>query len=70
MGFGYLITMVYFIWSLYYGPIAGPNPWRAYGLEWQTASPPPTQNFLETPTVTREAYDYASIDQPVTEIAA
>ncbi len=70
MGFGYLITMVYFVWSLYYGPIAGPNPWRAYGLEWQTASPPPTQNFLETPTVTREAYDYASIDQPVTEIAA
>ena len=70
MGFGYLITMVYFIWSLRYGVIAGPNPWRAYGLEWQTASPPPTQNFLETPTVTREAYDYASIDHPVTEIAA
>ncbi len=69
MGFGYLITMVYLTWSIYYGPIAGPNPWRAYGLEWQTTSPPPTQNFLETPTVTREAYDYASIDHPVPELA-
>ncbi len=64
MGLGYLLTFVYLCWSLYYGPIAGPNPWRAYGLEWQTASPPPTENFAETPIVTREAYDYASIDIP------
>ena len=62
MGFGYLLTMVYLAWSLYYGPIASPNPWRAYGLDWQTASPPPTENFHEIPIVTREAYDYASLD--------
>jgi cytochrome c oxidase subunit 1 len=55
---GYAIPLVYLIWSLRYGPPAGPNPWGAKGLEWQTASPPPTQNFLATPVVTEEAYAY------------
>ena len=27
-------------------------------LEWTTTSPPPTENFAETPIVTWEAYDY------------
>jgi cytochrome c oxidase subunit 1 len=27
-------------------------------LEWQTPSPPPTDNFEQTPIVTREPYDY------------
>ncbi len=62
MGLGYLLTMIYLVWSIFYGPIAGSNPWRAYGLEWQTTSPPPTENFLEVPIVTHEAYDYVSID--------
>ena len=26
-----------------------PNPWKATGLEWQTPSPPPRDNFDETP---------------------
>jgi cytochrome c oxidase subunit 1 len=64
MGLGYLLTLLYLPWSLYYGPIAINNPWRAFGLEWQASSPPPTENFLVTPTVTHEAYDYASIDMP------
>ena len=42
------------------GPVAGPNPWGAKGLEWQTASPPPTDNFAQTPAVTEEAYAYGS----------
>jgi len=58
---GYLMPLVYFMWSLRYGPIAGPNPWGATGLEWQTASPPPAHNFDETPVVTTEAYDYAAL---------
>jgi len=57
---GYLIPLIYLIWSLRYGPAAGPNPWEAKGLEWQTASPPPTQNFPMTPRVTEEAYEYYS----------
>ena len=58
LGVGYLIPMLYFIWSLRYGAPAGPNPWSAKGLEWQTPSPPPTENFTNTPVVTEEAYAY------------
>jgi cytochrome c oxidase subunit I len=56
---GYFLPLIYLIWSLRYGAVAGMNPWRAIGLEWQTPSPPPTDNFEETPIVTREPYDYA-----------
>jgi cytochrome c oxidase subunit 1 len=56
---GYLLPLIYLIWSLKYGKVAGPNPWGAAGLEWTTASPPPTENFEETPVVTTEAYNYS-----------
>jgi len=59
LAIGYLIPLIYFIWSIRYGPIAGPNPWRAKGLEWETPSPPPPDNFDVTPIVTEEAYNYA-----------
>jgi cytochrome c oxidase subunit I len=55
---GYVIPLIYFIWSIRYGPLAGPNPWGAKGLEWETPSPPPTENFETPPVVTEEAYDY------------
>jgi len=58
LGIGYLIPLVYLFWSIRYGPIAPPNPWRATGLEWQTSSPPPTQNFEIPPVVKEEAYAY------------
>jgi cytochrome c oxidase subunit 1 len=57
---GYLLPLVYLVWSLRYGPVAGPNPWGAKGLEWETPSPPPTFNFDRPPVVTEEAYDYGS----------
>ncbi|MHB8540042.1 MAG: cytochrome c oxidase subunit I [Candidatus Acidiferrales bacterium] len=60
LGIGYMIPLIYLIWSIRYGPAAGPNPWRAKGLEWQTSSPPPKENFEETPIVTEEAYAYAT----------
>src|SRR5213080_4756042 len=37
---GYLLPMVYLVWSMRYGRKAGDNPWDATGLEWQTPSPP------------------------------
>ena len=55
---GYVIPLIYFYWSWNYGPPAGPNPWGAKGLEWKTASPPPTENFEHTPIVTEDAYNY------------
>jgi cytochrome c oxidase subunit 1 len=55
---GYLMPLVYFIWSLRYGPRASANPWGAVGLEWQTTSPPPTENFHVTPVVTAPPYTY------------
>jgi cytochrome c oxidase subunit I len=61
---GYLLPIVYLLWSLRYGKPAPDNPWQATGLEWKTASPPPTFNFDETPVVTWEAYEYETMPLP------
>jgi cytochrome c oxidase subunit 1 len=60
---GYLIPAVYLIWSLRYGKLAPDNPWKAAGLEWQTTSPPPPENFDITPVVNHEAYDYSILEE-------
>ena len=57
------IPGIYLLWSLKWGKLAGPNPWGAVGLEWMTPSPPPTENFHETPVVTWEAYEYSVEDE-------
>jgi cytochrome c oxidase subunit 1 len=62
LGIGYLIPLVYFIWSMRYGKPAGDNPWKAKGLEWETTSPPPVENFLTPPVVTEEPYNYDPIE--------
>ena len=61
LGLGYLLPLIYFTWSMRYGERASDNPWGAYGLEWETSSPPPTFNFDEPPVVTTEAYDYLAM---------
>jgi cytochrome c oxidase subunit I len=61
---GYILPMVYLLWSMRYGKLADPNPWNAAGLEWTVSSPPTTFNFDETPLVTWEAYNYDEIDAP------
>jgi cytochrome c oxidase subunit 1 len=55
---GYLIPLIYLVWSLRYAKEAGRNPWGATGLEWAVPSPPPPDNFEETPTVTLPPYVY------------
>jgi cytochrome c oxidase subunit 1 len=59
MAVGYVLPLIYLLWSLKYGPVAGKNPWGATGLEWTTDSPPPTFNFEKTPIVTEPAYAYS-----------
>jgi cytochrome c oxidase subunit 1 len=65
LALGYLIPMIYMLWSMRYGAIAGPNPWGAVGLEWQTSSPPPTENFIRTPIVTEETYHYSDEEKTI-----
>jgi cytochrome c oxidase subunit 1 len=57
---GFVLPLLYLLYSLKYGAVASKNPWGAVGLEWETDSPPPTSNFHETPVITHEAYDYGS----------
>jgi cytochrome c oxidase subunit I len=54
----YLLPLAYLTWSLFHGERAPANPWGATGLEWRTASPPPTVNFVEIPVVTEGPYAY------------
>ncbi|CAN5609080.1 cytochrome c oxidase subunit I [soil metagenome] len=63
LGVGYLLPLLYLLWSLKYGRAAGPNPWRATGLEWQTDSPPPKHNFATTPRVTAPPYQYQAAEE-------
>src|ERR1043165_5074379 len=63
LGFGLLIPAIYFVWSMRYGPRAEANPWDLPGLEWQTASPPPTENFETSPIVTGDAYEFAPAEE-------
>jgi len=65
LGLGYVLPMAYLIWSLRYGEPAPANPWGATGLEWQTPSPPPRDNFERTPVVTRPPYDYSGPEEEV-----
>ncbi len=54
----YVLPLVYLGWSLFYGARAGDNPWNATGLEWQTSSPPPKENFRRTPVIDEDPYLY------------
>jgi cytochrome c oxidase subunit 1 len=59
LGIGYLLPLLYLLWSCFYGRRAGVNPWNALGFEWETTSPPPIHNFEKMPTQRDEAYNYA-----------
>ncbi len=65
LGFGFLLPMAYLFWSLRWGKIAPANPWGATGLEWQTPSPPPRDNFERVPVVTTRPYNYPGPEKHV-----
>ncbi len=62
MAVGYILPLIYLLFSLRYGKSAGPNPWNAKGLEWTIESPPTPHNFEETPIITEEAYAYPEVN--------
>ena len=51
MAAGVAVYLLNLIVSARRGAPAGPDPWKAGGLEWATASPPPSYNFGLTPVV-------------------
>jgi len=61
VGFAQVVLMFNLFWSLRHGRPAGPNPWRATTLEWQTPDTPPAHGNWgrELPVVYRWAYDYS-----------
>lgn len=58
---GYVLPLLYLLWSLRNGQIAGNNPWGATGFEWQTSSPPPQHNFEEIPVSNYPPYQYETV---------
>jgi cytochrome c oxidase subunit 1 len=69
LGLGFALPAFYLTASLFNGEKAGPNPWGAHGLEWETSSPPPTNNFLETPIVMDEVYDFDPVSEHEQDMA-
>ncbi len=55
---GVLIMFWNFAYNLFRGKAAPANPWHAQTLEWQTTSPPQTENFEEIPVVDDWPYSY------------
>ncbi|MBT9584344.1 cbb3-type cytochrome c oxidase subunit I [bacterium] len=56
------VFLINLIWSVFYGEVAGDNPWKAATLEWTIPSPPPHGNFETTPVVCRGPYEYSAPD--------
>lgn len=57
MAVGFFLTAGYLLHSLKNGRIAPSNPWGGNTLEWHTASPPPHDNFADSPPAP-EPYQY------------
>ncbi len=69
LAIGFIMPVIYLTWSLKYGEKAGDNPWMAAGLEWETSSPPPTENFTYQPIINHDAYEFENVKE-IKEAAA
>jgi cytochrome c oxidase subunit 1 len=63
LGAGFLVMLAYLLQSLKTGPKAPANPWGAASLEWQSASPPITENFVGQPVCDHGPYDFNAVQQ-------
>jgi cytochrome c oxidase subunit 1 len=65
LGGSILIFLINFIWStLFARQREHGNPWRSRGLEWQTSSPPPSDNLHDVPVVLSGPYEYGTPGAP------
>ncbi|MBK7645222.1 MAG: cbb3-type cytochrome c oxidase subunit I [Planctomycetes bacterium] len=58
LGASQVLFLANLFWSLWRGPRAPRNPWKAASLEWEADSPPPHGNFGAQPEVERGPYEY------------
>jgi cytochrome c oxidase subunit 1 len=79
LGGSILIFVINFVWStVIVRERVSDNPWNSRGLEWQTTSPPPPDNFAAVPVVLTGPYEYgvkgsppvADMNPPVGVLAA
>jgi cytochrome c oxidase subunit 1 len=68
LAFGFVIIAIYLIYALFRGEIAGDNPWESGGVEWMTTSPPPKENFHETPIIDRDPHSYQKRGEEVEHV--
>ena len=68
LAFGFIIILIYLIYALVRGPIAGDNPWDSRGYEWMTTSPPPKHNFEVTPIITQDSHSYQEPGEEVEHV--
>ncbi len=59
LGIGILLSYVVLVYSAFWGPRCGSNPFKAASLEWQSSSPPDFHNFIHNP-VLNDPYDFDS----------
>ena len=60
LGAAFLVMLYNLLNSLKNGERAPKNPWGGLSLEWETESPPVTENFEHVPHVEHGPYDYAA----------
>lgn len=53
-----LLMFANLVHALRKGERAGDDPWRGSTLEWRTQTPPPVENFAQTPVVPADPYEY------------
>jgi cytochrome c oxidase subunit 1 len=56
---GYGLALLNLFWAMKFSKNkASDNPWNSLSLEWKTATPPITENFVDTPVITEGMYEY------------
>jgi cytochrome c oxidase subunit I len=68
LAFGFIIILIYLIYALFRGEVAGDNPWNSRGYEWMTTSPPPKHNFDQTPIITQDSHSYQEPGEEVEHV--